>query len=259
MNETNWYDELTLQILGDSTFTPAFTGVDPNKQVQLTDASAESSSNVLYKESRLQEAFRITVTFEIQTSSANADGMFFFLGSSSLPLYTEDLADGYGVVFQAYESSPTMKRGTNLVHGTTQLAYDDTANGRAFLDNYPEWTSVSITISKPNYDNSTIHWLVYLGSNKVINYTVTGAQTWVTDPSSRYWGFGARDGMVTMSSSYRRIRVEYETLCDAASYLDPTAQACVCQVGHFSIDGGSQIPCTACAVGNYTDTVGSTA
>jgi hypothetical protein len=195
VNFRNWYT--IMQSMSIGTYLPTIEGVDPNVQIKLTDNSFATHSNSFYNYTRIQDYKSFRCSFEIVISNALRGNLWFFCGSTDIPLNENNPNGGYMIIFGLNRVS---LRNSNNATVASSL-YNSYVNINT-------WVPVIITYDRTK-DNG--YWEITVG-NETITYINTDNESWLTSvTSTTIWGIGARTFTLseTMNSFIRRVELSY--------------------------------------------------
>lgn len=180
------------------TFSIAFTGTSPNVETQLNSSSHNGNVTLLHATQRLQDfpdVVAIAFEYKIPTT-ANADALWFFMGSTDNPGSEIDHKSGFIVNIQVWHAQSVYNNQRGI------FLYDGTVRGSSIFDpRNNDWQRLIIA-----YQKSTGIFAVQLNGTDIITYTNPNNSTWLTNSGSK-WGFGTRTGGSTGDFYIRRVTV----------------------------------------------------
>ena len=176
-----WYNTMTKV---NSNFTMVQSGSDPDVQLQMNSINTGSSYTSMYKSGQsLQNYTSVVIDFNVYIStSSQADGLIFTLGSTSAPNYPYNPYGGFGVVLQVYNYGYT--RGILLINSSN--SYVATSANNICTSS---WVPVKIIYTK----GTTNTWQVYYNGSSAVTYSDPNNTTWLSS-AGNYWGFGCSTG-----------------------------------------------------------------
>ncbi len=210
----NWYTTLRLEQSGG--FTPIQSGSDPNVQIQLANSSVGNTRNTYYTSNRIQDYQSFACSFEIYSSTASADGAWFFCGSTALPTGEQDSQSGFQVSFQVLLQRIDLINNSNTF--VSQSNYSHWRDRGA-------WTPVTISYTRGNVNT----WVVRVNGIDVITYSDPNNGGWI-GTSGSLWGFAARNGNSTMNWYIRRVELSYTPYIASISNI---AQGTITPLKHY--------------------------
>jgi hypothetical protein len=179
----------------------------------LADYSVVPTYNQYYNNTAIQNYDSFTLSFDLWTAIANGDGFFIYIGGGhpGANRYTNygSSENAYIINFQAYTGNSNFPCGVYLLNNNSN---SDSARNHAQLAFSPEmqWRGlerfIPITIK---YNRSTTNtWTININGKDIIRYDDPNILTWAASAGS-FWGLGAYNGGVTMSTVIRAVELSY--------------------------------------------------
>jgi hypothetical protein len=197
VNVSNWYNDMTLYKTGS--YTVVQSGSDPDVQIQLLTSGTTSCSNTYYNKNSIQNNSSFVCSFELWTSSATSDALYFYCGSNTSTTNRGLGIDGsYGVSFQV---QPNNNTGINLYNSSgTRVASSGLNN---WINNF-QWIPVTIS-----YTRGTVNtWVINMNGSDIITYSDPSNATWLTT-AGNFWGIGAWCNTSSMDAFIRRVELSF--------------------------------------------------
>jgi hypothetical protein len=210
VNRTNWYKKMSVaQVTGS--YTPVLGSSDPTVEYQLASSSVLTTCNHVTHLQRIQDYDSFVCAFEIYTSSANADALWFYAGATT-PSTVEYLTQsGVNIGFGVWPS--TVGRGVHVFTGDTARATTREQDWR----NSSKWTKVLITYNK----SAVGTWTINVSGRDVLTYSDPNHSSYLTSSGS-YWGLAARTGGQSMDAYIRCVELSYVPSTTTLSALVPS-------------------------------------
>jgi hypothetical protein len=216
VNRNNWTQEMTFVQYGNYGNENIDSGPYLAKQIGRSDIG--SSLNQYYHITAIQNYDSFTASFDILTSSAVADGLYFFCGgtapqpSSGTLNYTNYGASGvnaYVINFQIYNGNVQQKPGVYLLSNFADKT-TVTHNGLLAYNGNTQWLGsnrfIPVTIK---YTRGSVNtWVINVNGQDVITYNDHNNAYWRT-VAGNYWGIGSYIGGATANVVFRSVELSY--------------------------------------------------
>jgi len=210
-NKTNWKSVMTFQQYGS--YPGAIGDPAPYDFSFLADYTVSPTYNQYYNNTAIQNYDSFTLSFDLWTAIVNGDGLFIYIGGGhpGANRYTNygSSENAYIINFQAYTGNSNFPCGVYLLNNN---ANTDSARNHAQLAYSPEtqWRDlerfIPVTIK---YNRSTTNtWTINVNGKDIIRYDDPNILTWAASSGS-FWGLGAYNGGVTMSTVIRAVELSY--------------------------------------------------
>lgn len=179
VNSNNWYNNMTPS--NTNTFTPIYSFSDPDRQIQLTNASSINGAGV-FQNFRIQDYAAFTLTFQVYTTAlSNVNNIFEFSmgGTNTYDINNNNTRNNrYGVL--CYHNNST----TNI------LIYNNTgtllATSSAFSFAINTWHTVTINYTRSQYYT----WRITVNNAEVLTVIDTNQQYFL-EFSGNNWGISS--------------------------------------------------------------------
>ena len=200
VNMWNWPSVVNINKTGSYTIYTAGSGT--NIFYQLTSTVADSS-NTVFNSTRVQNYNTFTLSFDIQTDSANGDGFYFYCGATSSTTVPTGIAGTPANSSYYFYFKTSGTKGIYLFNDQgQQLSYSPVSSTVLTNSVY-----VPITIVYNRSVKNT--WTFNVASRDILVYDDPNNTNWISNIAGDIWGIGARTTSNTMSCYIRRLELTY--------------------------------------------------